>query len=74
MPIEPIVDGIIDMIDKNMIARTNVTSNVLTGDININVEDSFRYNANEEIVLIDFNICYNLNFSKDNLIISIIKK
>ena len=55
MPIEPIVDGIIDMIDKNMIARTNVTSNVLTGDININVEDSFRYNANEEIVLIDFN-------------------
>jgi len=58
MPIEPIVDGIIDMIDQNMIARTNVTSNVLTGDIIINVEDSFRYRDNEEIVLIDYN--YNV--------------
>jgi len=42
------------MIDKNMIAKTNVTSNVTTGDITINVENSFRYNANEEIVIIDY--------------------
>jgi hypothetical protein len=54
MPIEPIVDGVIDLIKKNMVARTNVTSDVTTGANVISVENSMHFSANQEIVLIDY--------------------
>ncbi len=54
MSIEIIADGIIDIIKKNVIAKTNVVSNVTTGAIIVNVENSYRFHANEEIVIIDW--------------------
>lgn len=53
-----IVEGMIDIIDKNLIAKTNTTSDVLTGDIMINVENAFHLDDNQEIVLIDYD--YNI--------------
>lgn len=58
MAIEIIVDAIIDVINQNMIAKTNVTSNVTTGDTLIYVEDSFQFSNDQEIVLIDYG--YNI--------------
>ena len=49
----PVVDAIIDLIRKNIIARTPVTSDVLVGTTTIYVENSFHFNDGEEIVLID---------------------
>jgi hypothetical protein len=61
MPVEQVVTGIIDLIDKNIIAKTNVTSNVLTDTI-VNVENSFHFEPGQEIVLIDYG--YNVeNYS-----------
>lgn len=54
MAIEIIVDAIIDVIKKNIIAKTNVTSNVSSGDVLIHVENSFQFADNQEIVLIDW--------------------
>lgn len=54
MPIEPLVDAVINIIKRNLIAKTNVTSDVTTGDIVVNVENSFHFKANEEIILIDY--------------------
>jgi len=54
MPVTEVVDGLIDLIRKNLIAKTNLASNALTGQVLINVDDSFHYNAGEEIVLIDY--------------------
>ncbi|MFA7219224.1 MAG: hypothetical protein WC119_01810 [Synergistaceae bacterium] len=54
MSIELIADGIIDLIKKNIIAKTNVVSDVSTGDILVNVEDAYRFHDGEEIVLIDW--------------------
>ena len=54
MAISEVIDGIIDLIDKNMIARTNVVSNVTTGDVLINVENSFHYEPKQEAILIDY--------------------
>jgi hypothetical protein len=51
--IVPVINGIIDLIRKNIIAKTNVTANVLTGDILVEVENSFHFNNGEEIILID---------------------
>lgn len=55
MAIEPIVDSLINLIKLNVIAKTNVTSNITTGDVIVNVENSFHFRANEEIILIDYN-------------------
>lgn len=54
MPVEQIIDGIRDLIKKNLIAQTNVTSNVTTGDVIINVENSFQFYPDQEIILIDW--------------------
>ncbi len=54
MPVTEVIDGLIDLIEKNLIAKTNVISNALTGEILVNVEDSFHYNDGEEIILIDY--------------------
>ena len=50
----PIVDGLIDIIDKNIIAKSNLVSNILTGEILVNVENSFHYSDGQEIILIDY--------------------
>jgi len=54
MPVTEVVEGLINLIEKNVIAKTNVVSDALTGEILVNVENSFHYNAGEEIVLIDY--------------------
>ena len=54
MPVTEVIDGLIDIIEKNMIAQTNVTSNVLTGTNVVNVINSFHFNEDEEVVLIDY--------------------
>lgn len=61
MSIEIITDAIIDIINKNMIAKTNVTSNVTSGDVLVHVENSFQFSADQEIVLIDYG--YNVEGS-----------
>lgn len=54
MPIEPIVDSIIDLIEKNLVAVTNLTSNVTTGDLIVNVENSLHFKPNQEIIFKDY--------------------
>jgi len=54
MSIELIADGIIDIIKKNIIAETDVTSDVSTGDTDIAIDNAYRFHADEEIVLIDY--------------------
>ena len=54
MPVTEIIDGVISLIKDNVIAKTNLASSAITGDVLINVENSFHYNAGEEIVLIDY--------------------
>jgi len=54
MSVVEVTEGIIDLIKKNMIAKSNLESSALTGEILINVEDSFHYNDGEEIILIDY--------------------
>ena len=54
MSIELIADGIIDLIKKNLIAETDVISDVSIGDTTIFVENAYRFHADEEIVLIDY--------------------
>lgn len=49
-----VIDGVIDLIRKNIIAKTNVTADVITGDTIVYVENSFQFNNNEEVVLIDY--------------------
>lgn len=49
-----IVDAIIDLIKKNISARTNVVSDVSSGDTTIFVENTFHFNENEEVVFVDF--------------------
>lgn len=53
MAIEPLVDTIINLINLNFVARTNVVSNVSTGDVTIQVENSFHFQPNQEIIIID---------------------
>lgn len=49
-----VVDGLIEIIKRNIIAKTNLTENAVTGNTTITVENSFHFNAGEEIVLIDW--------------------
>jgi hypothetical protein len=46
-------DAIIDLIKKNIIARSNVVSDVISGNNVISIENSFHFNPQDEIVLID---------------------
>lgn len=54
MAIEIIADALIDIINKNIIAKTKVTANVTSGDILVHVENSFQFSPDQEIVLIDY--------------------
>ena len=53
MPVVPIVQGMINLIQENIIANTNVVSNALTGQIQVQVENSFHFQPLQEIVLVD---------------------
>jgi hypothetical protein len=53
-PITEIVDGLISHINNNLIAQSNLVSNALTGNIMINVENSFHFEEDQEIVLLDY--------------------
>lgn len=59
MSIELLTDGIIDLIKKNLIAKTNLISDASVGDTTLNVYNSYRFHKGEEIVLIDFG--YNVS-------------
>ena len=61
MPVTDVVDGIIRLLKQNLIAKTNVVSNVVTGDVLVYVENSFHMEPDQEIVLIDYN--YNVEGS-----------
>lgn len=52
--ITEVIDGIIDLIKKNLIAKTNVTSKIIPGTTTIHVENTFQYSPDEEIVFIDY--------------------
>lgn len=54
MSVVPVIDGIISLIDENIVAKTNVVSDALTGEVLVNVENSFHFQAGQEIVLIDY--------------------
>ena len=54
MSIELIVDGIIDLIKKNLIAKTDLLLDASAGDTIINVKNAYRFHKDEEIVLIDW--------------------
>jgi len=54
MPITEVVDAIIDNIKKNIIAKANLVSDALTGDVLVNVDNSFHFEEGQEIVLIDY--------------------
>jgi hypothetical protein len=54
MSIENVTDGVIDLIKKNIIAKTDVISDISIGDTTISVYNSYRFHAGEEIVIIDF--------------------
>lgn len=54
MSVELIADGIIDLIKKNIIAKTDVISDVSVGDSVVSVYNSYRFHPGEEIVLIDY--------------------
>lgn len=58
MSVEQVVDGIRNLIKKNLIATANVTSDLLTGDVILNIDNSFKYNDGEEFIVIDNN--YNV--------------
>jgi len=50
----PVVTGLIELIQKNLIAKTNLSSNALTGEILVNVENTFNFSDGQEIILIDY--------------------
>ena len=53
MPIEPLVDTLIDLVKENIVAKTDITSDVIAGTKVVNVKNSFHFRADQEIVLID---------------------
>ena len=54
MPITELIDGMVDLINKNIVAKTNLKSNALTGEVLVNVDNSFHFDPGQEIVLIDY--------------------
>jgi hypothetical protein len=59
MQISDIVDAMLDLIKKNLIAKTSVTADVFIGDTVIPVTNSFHFEPNQEVVLIDYD--YNIS-------------
>ena len=59
MQISDIVDAMLDLIKKNLIAKTPVTADVFIGDTVIPVTNSFHFKPNQEVVLIDYD--YNVS-------------
>lgn len=53
--IEPIVDGMIGLIQKNLIANTVMTVNALNGTNTLTVENALRFNRNDKILIFDDN-------------------
>ena len=53
MAVVEVVRGLMDLINKNIIAKTNVSANILTSNI-VKVENSFHFQPDQEIVLIDY--------------------
>jgi len=49
-----VVNGIIDLIKKNIINKTNITVDVNIGDVDVKVTNSFHFNAGDEVILIDY--------------------
>jgi len=52
--VSEIVSALVDIIQKNIVAKANVTSNVLIGSNVVPVENAFHFRPDEEIVLIDY--------------------
>jgi hypothetical protein len=48
-----LVDGMRDLIEKNLIAKSNVVSDIITGTNTISVENSFAFSPGQEIIIID---------------------
>lgn len=53
MAVTEVIDGLIDLVVKNIIAKTNTTSDVLTGTNVVSVVNSFHFEPQQEVVLID---------------------
>lgn len=51
--VSEVVRGIMSLISENIVAKTNVTSDVLVSDI-VHVENSFHFEPDQEIILIDW--------------------
>ena len=54
MAVEEVIDAVIDVIQKNIIAQANVTSDVTSGDTIINVDNAFQMANGQEIVIMDY--------------------
>lgn len=54
MEISGVVDSIIDSIKSELIAKTNLIADALTGETTISVENSFHFYSGQEVVLIDY--------------------
>lgn len=52
--VSDIVDAIVDLIKKGIIAKTNVTSDVSIGGTVVPIQNAFQFRADDEIVLIDY--------------------
>ncbi len=53
MPISEIIDGMISLIKKNMIARNDIVQNVSPGATTIFIQNAFRFDKDEEITVLD---------------------
>jgi hypothetical protein len=54
MPVVEVVDGIIDLIRLNVIAKTDLVSDISVGDTIIEVANSFHFIQGQEIIFIDY--------------------
>lgn len=52
--ISDVINGIIELIKLNIIAKTDIMSDVNAGDVQIKVANAFHFTRNQEIVLIDY--------------------
>lgn len=49
--IGPLVDGMRSLLAKNLVAHTRITSNAYKGDTSINVDNSIRFRADDQIII-----------------------
>jgi hypothetical protein len=56
MSVEQVVDGMIRLFQLNLVARTPLTADALAGTGILTVDDTFRFDDVNEIVLIDSNV------------------